>query len=195
MLEPNRLFFALWPDDSVRVAVHQAAKALKLKMQPRGYLSALERYHITLIFLGDFVSAANEAAAMQAAGRVQAAPFQLDLDTAGSFKNNHIPWWLGARETPEALHQLYRQLHERLVAAQVLPERMKFTPHLTILRDAGIALPKTPVPSIPWAVEEFVLVRSRLDLKPIRYELLGRWPLTGADGVADAAGQMNLWDN
>lgn len=184
MLEPNRLFFALWPDEETRAAVHRVARALKVKMQPGGHLSSPERYHITLLFLGDFVSEDNQAAAMDAAGRVRCAPFTLRLDRAGSFRNQKIPWWLGASETPAGVTDLYQILHDRLLAARVLPERMKFVPHLTILRDARTALPKTSIGPIDWTVNEFVLVRSRLDLKPVRYELLGRWPLTGAPPAA-----------
>lgn len=194
MLEPNRLFFALWPTDAVRVAAHTVAKQLKVKNQPSGYLSALERHHITLLFLGDFVSAENEAAALKAAATVRSAPFTLRLDQAGSFRNAKIPWWLGPREMPEGLTQLHQCLHDALMAARVVPERMKFVPHLTILRDAGKALPVTPVPPLDWEVQEFVLVRSRLDLKPVQYELLGRWPLAAGAGPAPpAADQIALF--
>lgn len=192
MREPNRLFFALWPDDAVRVAAHSATKALKLKMQPGGYLSALERYHITLLFLGDFVSAENQASALQAAGGVRGTPFTLTLDQAGSFKNSKIPWWLGPRQAPDALPRLHRELHEQMMAAQVVPERMKFVPHLTVLRDAGLSLPKTEITPIHWEINEFVLVRSRLDLKPVQYELLGRWPLVEGESLPPKA-QMSLF--
>jgi RNA 2',3'-cyclic 3'-phosphodiesterase len=195
VLEPNRLFFALWPDEATRQAVQQAAKTLKVKMQPSGYLSNAERYHLTLHFLGDFVSADNQAAAFDAAAQVRAAPFTLSLEIAGSFRNARIPWWLAPRQTPPELAALHREIHDRLLHARVLPERMKFVPHLTILRDAGCLLPATPVPAIAWKVEEFVLVRSRLDLKPVRYDLIGRWPLTGAEAPPEPLGQMNLWDN
>jgi len=192
MLEPNRLFFALWPDDVVRVAAHSAAKALKVKMQPGGYLSALERYHITLLFLGDFVSEGNQAAAMDAAAKLRAAPLTLTLDQAGSFKNAKIPWWLGPRQVPDALMRLYRGLYDQMVEAHVVPERMKFAPHLTILRDAGLALPKTGIEPIQWEIKDFVLVRSRLDLKPVRYDLLGRWPLVEGSAPPPKA-QMSLF--
>lgn len=192
MLEPNRLFFALWPDDAVRLAAHSAAKALKVKMQPGGHLAALERYHITLLFLGDFVSEDNQAAAMDAAAGLRAAPFTLTLDQAGSFKSAKIPWWLGPRQVPDALTRLYRGLYDQMVEAHVVPERMKFAPHLTVLRDAGLALPKTGIEPIQWEIKDFVLVRSRLDLKPVRYDLLGRWPLVEADAPPPKA-QMSLF--
>jgi len=194
MLKLNRLFFALWPSDAVRQACDAAARELRLKMQPAGYLSNAERYHITLLFLGDTVSEEAEAAAGEAAGRLSAAPFTLTLDTAGSFRNKRVPWWLGPRETPAGLTQLYERLNDAMLAARVLPERMKFAPHLTVLRDAHQALPVTPIRPIAWPVEDFVLLRSRLDLKPMQYEILGRWPLNGtAIAAPPPKPQMDLW--
>ena len=134
MLKLNRLFFALWPGEEQRRACDEAARELRLKMQPGGYLSSPERYHITLLFLGDTVSPEAEAAALKAAARVRAAPFALNLELASSFRaNKKIPWWLGPRETPPGLTQLYDRVNEAMLSAKVLPERMKFVPHLTIL--------------------------------------------------------------
>lgn len=183
-LEPNRptinrLFFALWPTDAVRSACADAARGLRMRMQPTGYLSKPDRYHITLLFLGDTVPAAKEAAARQAASLVRSPPFTLRLDHAGSFRNRQIPWWLGARELPAELERLYERLRDAMLRADVTPDRMKFVPHLTVVRDAGKPLPATPITPIEWKVEEFVLVRSRLDRNPVEYELIGRWPLTG----------------
>lgn len=192
--EVNRLFFALWPDDVVRTACAEAARRLRLRMQPGGYLSKPERYHLTLLFLGDTVPADREAAARQAAGRVRSAPFTLRLDQAASFpRNRSIPWWLGSREPPPPLEHLHQRLREAMLRAGVTPDRMKFAPHLTVLRDARQPLPPTPIAPIDWAVDSFVLVRSRIDRSPVEYELLGRWPLTGAgdDGGAER-GQLAL---
>lgn len=192
-LEPNRLFFALWPPDAVRTAAADAARGLRMRMQPGGYLAKPERYHLTLLFLGDAVPAREEAAALEAAGRVRAVPFTLQLDHAGSFRNRHIPWWLGMREPPPQLSQLYEKLREAMRRADVTIDRMRFAPHLTILRDAHQPLPQTPVAPIDWNVDEFVLVRSRLDLNPVEYELLGRWPLLGDGGEpAPTAGDAQL---
>jgi 2'-5' RNA ligase len=197
-LELNRLFFALWPNEAVRAASAAAARDLKIRMQPAGHLSAAERYHITLLFLGDYVPVATEAAAREAAAKVSAAPFELTLDHAGSFRNNRqIPWWLGTREPPAALRALYEHLRDTLNHAGVASERMRFVPHLTVLRDAKVPLPVTSIKPIAWSVDEFVLVRSRLDLKPVRYELLGRWPLSAASTPQSSppqTPQMSLWD-
>lgn len=190
--ELNRLFFALWPTEPVRTAGAQAARDLKIRMQPSGALSTPERYHITLLFLGDYVPRDKEQAAVEAAAKLRAAPFDLVLDHAGSFRNNRqIPWWLGARETPAELRTLHDRLRDAMTAAGVIPDRMRFVPHLTILRDPKLALPVTTIKPIAWPVSEFVLIRSRLDLKPVEYELLGRWPLTGEP--AQVAPQMSLF--
>lgn len=176
-MQLNRLFFALWPTETVRAQCHDAARQLAVRLQSGGRRSSPELYHLTLLFLGDQVSPQREAAALRAAATVLSPPFTLTLDHAGSFRNQSIPWWLGTRETPPALHTLHERLREAMLRAAVPPERMKFVPHLTIVRDAAQSLPPTPVAPIDWAVEEFVLIRSRLDLRPAQYEVLGRWPL------------------
>lgn len=182
-MQLNRLFFALWPNDAVRAACHEAARRLRVQLQPGGHASAPERYHLTLLFLGDQVLPRHEAAALQAARAVKAPPFGLPLDQAGSFRNARaVPWWLGARRTPAGLSLLHERLRDALLRADVPVERMRFTPHLTIWR-ADRALAPTPIPAIEWPVDEFVLIRSRLDRQPVTYEILGRWPL---DGAADA---------
>lgn len=195
--ELNRLFFALWPGDEVRSACAQAARDLKIRMQPTGYLSAAQRYHMTLLFLGDHVAPDKQAAACQAAASVRAAPFELTLDHAGSFRNNRqIPWWLGAREPPPALQILYEHLREVMTRAGVTPDRMRFVPHLTVLRDPRMALPPTAIRPVVWPVTEFVLIRSHAHRSPLEYELLGRWPLdakAAAPLPPPSTAQLDLW--
>ena len=53
----NRLFFALWPDDAVRDQALEAARELKVEMQPGGHLSKREMLHVTLAFLGKMAAA------------------------------------------------------------------------------------------------------------------------------------------
>lgn len=191
MSELNRLFFALWPEDAVRAACAEAARSINLRAQPGGYLLSPDKYHLTLLFLGDFVSAEKQADALRAAEGLRSAPFDLKLDYAGSFRNNSkIPYWLGTRDVPDALPALHRTLRDTMKAGGVTPERMSFTPHLTVLRDAQRPLPDTQIQPIDWPVHEFVLIRSRLDRRPADYEVLGRWPLL--EGPAPAE-QMALF--
>ncbi|MGH8528682.1 MAG: RNA 2',3'-cyclic phosphodiesterase [Nevskiales bacterium] len=174
---PNRLFFALWPDDTTRMRVHQAASALQEQHRPGGYLIRPQRYHITLIFLGDFVPPEQEAAALTAASAVNGQPFALTLDRAGGFRNRKVPCWLGPERPPAALELLYRNLHSALVDARIKPERLRFVPHLTIIREAKHTLPSTAIKPIDWPIHEFVLIRSVLQRQPPEYEILGRYPL------------------
>ncbi|NKF21520.1 RNA 2',3'-cyclic phosphodiesterase [Solimonas marina] len=181
-MEPNRLFFALWPGEAVRASCNAAARQLNIRMPSGGYLSSPERYHVTLLFLGDHVPRDQEDAACRAAALVRAAPFTLTLDHAGSFRNREIPWWIAARSTPPGLTAFYAALRDAMLQARVSLERLRFVPHLTIARNAKIILPPTPIEPIDWAVDEFVLIRSRLDLRPVRYEVIGRWPLLAPEG-------------
>ncbi len=191
-MQLNRLFFALWPDPAVRNACATASRELRVRPQPAGRASAAERYHLTLLFLGDRVSPAHEAAALQAASEVQAPLFLLRLDRAGSFRSGRaLPWWLGPSQTSASLDWLHERLREALQRAGVPVERMRFTPHLSILR-ADHALPPTPIAPIDWPVAEFVLIRSRLDLQPLRYELLGRWPLQADAAAVPPRAQLDL---
>ena len=191
--QPNRLFFALVPDPEVRAACARVAKDIKMKAQPAGYLVNPERYHMTLLFLGDAVSAPQEEAALAAAATVRIAPFALTLDHAGSFaRNRQVPWWLGPREAPMA-DALSAALREAMHRAGVTPDRMRFVPHLTIVRDAHHALAQTAIKPIEWRVREFVLVRSVLDSTPPEYRVIGRWPLLESAVAASPPAQMKLF--
>lgn len=174
---PNRLFFALWPDEATRERAHQAAGDLQQRHRPGGYLIRPQRYHITLIFLGEDVAAEQEVAAQRAAATVRSEPFTLTLDRAGGFRNRKVPCWLGPQEPPVALAQLFLRLNAALGEASVTPQRATFVPHLTIIRDAKRTLPSTAIEPIPWAVSEFVLIRSALQRQPPEYEVVERYPL------------------
>ena len=54
--------------------------------------------------------------------------------------------------------------------------RSAFTPHVTLLRDESF-VPTHPVRPVRWRVRELVLIDSWQGLT--RYDVLGRWPLTG----------------
>lgn len=193
MAEHNRLFFALWPDDITRAACAETARDLKLRMQPDGYLLRPERYHITLPYLGDHVPSAQEAGALRVAQLVSLPPFTLTLDLAGSFKNREVPWYLAPRETPPQLILLNDHLRDALRAGGVTVERMRFVPHLTVVRNASVVLPPTQVKAVVWEVTEFVLIRSVLHQQPAEYQLLGRWPLNGVWQPEKPPPQMKLF--
>lgn len=193
--EPNRLFFALWPDDTTRTALTAAARKLQARLQPGGRLEKPERLHATLLFLGDAVPAREEAAAMQVASLLKADPFTLVLDRAGMFSRRSKLWWLGSSQPAREAIALHDALRARLRIAGVSYDLKSFTPHVSFLRDAAKALAPTPIEPVSWRVSEFVLVRSQLAPQPAGYHVIGRWPLTPEMTTQSGSAQLDLWEN
>jgi 2'-5' RNA ligase len=174
----HRLFFALWPDDAVRRRIDAAAAAVECAHAPGGRRLRRDRLHLTLQFLGDFapVPAGLVEAACEAASRIDCGVFSLTLDQAGSFPGSRV-WWLGCRACPAELQALWSALGEALGDAGVpLKAHPRFTPHVTIQRNARRSLARTPVAPVEWPVSDFVLIDSRPEAGYVR---LARWPLRG----------------
>jgi 2'-5' RNA ligase len=174
----HRLFFALWPDDSLRQRIDEIAAQLEREHSPGGRRLRADRYHLTLQFLGDFQplppSLVDDACG--AAGTVRQAPFDLTLDCAGSFRGSNV-WWLGSHAVPPGLQQLWDRLGQALLQARVRVKSSSqpFAPHLTIQRDVRRHIALLPTSPLRWHVGEFALI----DSQPGRpYTVLGRWPLT-----------------
>lgn len=176
--EPNRLFFALVPPEELRPAISETAQALQAEHKFGGRLLKPERYHITLFFFGDYQPPETEPAIIEAAQSIDAPPFELTLNKAGSFPNRDIATWLAPANVPPELEYLGNQLRKKL--GYITEERNSgFTPHLTIGREARGKLRPTAITPISWRVTEYVLIRSILHQYPARYELLGRYALKG----------------
>ena len=175
---PHRLFFALWPDPELRDRIAAVVTQLQRDHPSGGRRLHPDRYHLTLQFLGDFqpLEPSLVDAACRAAGSLQPTAFALALDQAGSFARAGVVW-LGPRQVPGALQQLWDALGDALAAAGVpVQSAPAFAPHLTVLRNARKPLSPTPIASLHWPVSEFVLVDSVSGSLP-GYRLLGRWPL------------------
>jgi 2'-5' RNA ligase len=165
----HRLFFALAPPPAVCAQLERATHALA--SSPR--VTAGERLHVTLAFLGDFPEASDAPArAMAAAGRTRGESFALVIDQAASFGPT---WFLGSSCPPVELAALHASLTAELAGEGFALERRAFHPHLTFLRKAGSALPATPITPIAWHAEDFLLFDSRSTEQ--RYVELGRWKL------------------
>ncbi|MGB1580420.1 MAG: RNA 2',3'-cyclic phosphodiesterase [Nevskiales bacterium] len=177
--QKNRLFFALLPPDSLRPAISATAQALQAEHRFGGRLLKPERFHITLFFFGEHQPPETEPDILKAAEAITSPPFELCLDKAGCFPNRDIATWLGPQKVPHALEHLGKQLKDSV--SYLSRERNSgFVPHLTIGREAVHKLKPVSVEPIGWRVDEFVLIRSILHEYPARYEILGRYPLTGA---------------
>lgn len=184
--EIHRLFFALWPDAVTRTGIAASAEFLKQQHHPHGRWLKPHRYHLTLHFLGDFPEMPEEIAARacDVAAKIQADAFVLPLDRAGSFRNRAMVWWLGGARIPEQMTALWGALAAAMRADNLtFDKKLRLTPHVTVLRDADVALPLTPIPPTTWYVDEFVLIHSRLGAQP-QYRVLGCWPLRQPDVIS-----------
>jgi 2'-5' RNA ligase len=169
----QRVFFALWPDDEVRAALALAARRMHRVLH--GRRTRDESIHLTLAFVGEVD--------IESFGRLMALPadvltprFRLTLDRWDCWPRNRIGW-AAPSHIPVPLRQLAENLAAWLRDGGFDAERIEFTPHVTLLRDAQYAAMPEPLAPIEWQVEDFVLVRSELLPKGAHYEIVARWRL------------------
>ncbi len=168
-----RLFFALWPGDTVRAALARLARTVH--KQCGGRIMLERNIHLTLLFLGN-VSIERIADLHALAGTVEAPPFDWMVDTLNYWRHNRIVW-AGAAQCPAALHKLVAELTQRVRSAGFRCEDREYVPHITLLRDARRG-PATPTAGqVAWDAGDFVLVQSLRRDGATVYEVVGRWPL------------------
>ena len=169
----TRLFFALWPDDGVRDAL--AALATDAQAECGGRMTAREKIHLTLFFVGD-IERERIAALETAAASLATVPFDLVLDRLCRWRHNSIVW-AGAANCPSALAALAAGLHGALARAGVQGEERPYVPHITLVRNAARAPAAASIPPCAWRAREFVLVESVPAARGVRYDLRARSPL------------------
>jgi 2'-5' RNA ligase len=171
--QPQRLFFALWPDDATRAALDRTGKWLHQHWNGRRMRA--DTLHLTLAFLGSTPVALRDAL-LPHVDAVRAVAFELSLDQPGCWRHNRIGW-LGLRQPPSPLAGLVAALRGALQDAGIAFDARPHLPHVTLLRNtAGGELP--PCEPVHWNVRDFVLVASRTDAYGAHYEVVRRWPLT-----------------
>jgi RNA 2',3'-cyclic 3'-phosphodiesterase len=173
----HNVFFGLMPDDAGRARMAEAVESLRAAQSPQGRWLKPARYHMTLHFLGTFSELPGEkiAAAIRAAEGLHAPAFELVLDRAGSFSGGI--GWLGCTHAEPPLQQLWEELRQALAREHVSTEgHARFTPHVTVLRDASKPIRDVSIDPIRWPIREVMLVDSQLGDRN-EYRPLGRWQL------------------
>ena len=170
----ERLFFGIWPPEETR----RALDALQHRLPAQGRSPHPLDLHLTLVFLGE-LDAETRACVEGVAETLRAVPFELEIDRLGYWPRPRI-LWAGPAETPAALIRLVADLQDGLKGCGLEPERRPYAAHVTLRRKAHAAHFQALDRPIPWPVREFVLARSGRTREPPRYEILRRWPLTGA---------------
>lgn len=174
MIETERLFFAIWPDESVLQSLRQLADPVIHEFF--GKPIPPENWHITLAFLGN-VDQSRKQCMEKAATQIQGSHFTLILDEFGYWSPKHL-LWLGARQTPTALVKLVKQLNQQLSVCDYVPETQPFKARLTLETQASLhELPPLISQPIVWTVDSFCLVRSIKHVEDTHHEIIKRWPL------------------
>jgi 2'-5' RNA ligase len=176
----HRLFFAVYPDMASALRIAALASRLRQQLGLKGKPHDLQRFHVTLHHLGDFVGMPQQirSAAEVAARSIRHAPIELRFDHLLSFERKqrkNRPFVLGGGEGLDALRRFRGELGAALKQAG-LPVDAPFTPHLTLLYD-DMLVPRQPIEALGWTAGEFVLV-DRL-LGQHKHVALARWPLGG----------------
>src|SRR6478609_6509068 len=118
----HRLFFALYPDMATALRIAALASRLRQQLGLKGRPHDLQRFHVTLHHLGDFVGMpeAIRAAAEAAAGAFRHGPLELRFDQLLSFdrkEQKNRPLVLGGGAGLDALRSFRSQLGEAMKAA------------------------------------------------------------------------------
>lgn len=174
MSDRRRLFFALWPDDSVRHALlrwqtHNLPGSVR--WQHRADL------HLTLHFLGT-VDATRADALAELGDEIQMPCFGLVLDQIGHWSRPQV-LWCGSSSVPGELRAFHQRLGDRLSDLGFAGDPRPFEPHVTLARKVKGAIAHGPLAPVSWLVQEWALVESVAGAAPV-YHTLRRWSAADA---------------
>ena len=175
----DRLFFAIFPDADSAERIARLAQKLRGEHDLKGRPLALDRFHVTLHHLGDYVGVRPDIVDMAgtAAAAVSMPPFDLVFDCAASFSSTprNRPFVLRGGDGLATLMAFQQALGMTMkktgLGCQVKPG---YTPHVTLLYDDRCVAGQAVEP-ISWTAREFVLVHSQLGQS--RHVPVARWPL------------------
>ena len=169
-----RVFFALWPEMSVRRELHALAKEYQLQCDARAMRA--DTLHMTLLFLGE-VERVQLPQLLQAASKVTVPPFGIELNALSFWQHNRIAYATALGETGK-LDQLAAMLRQQLITDGFLFKNDGFVPHVTLMRRVGHILESQKITPIMWWVDSFVLVESATTNQGSHYQILQKWPLS-----------------
>ncbi len=185
MNEPvRRLFFALWPDQGLRLQLDESTRHARRKLGKAGArMVDTANIHITLAFLGNVPNEQYRCVA-RSAGRVQAGSFDLLLDRWGFFRRAQV-FYLAPAAVPGGLERLVGQLWDVAESCGLKPDPRPYQPHLTLARKVTARLDLPALESVLWTPADFVLVSSETRSSGPVYQVLQRWPLLVDGSVND----------
>ena len=167
-----RLFFALWPDQTVREKILSCSQAIIRKQSGRQV--ADYNLHMTLHFIGN-TNIDNMQCLDEQASKVSSCSFKLLIDEVGYFRKPGIIW-LGCHSIPKALSLLHANLATQLRNCDYEPDKRVYRPHISLFRKASLA-GKTIIDSpFSWQPDSFSLIQSSQDKNGVKYTELRKYP-------------------
>jgi 2'-5' RNA ligase len=172
----RRLFFALWPSDTVRAQLAAAAQS----HAALGRAIAARNLHVTVAFLGA-VAEDRIARVLETARSVQKLTFDgsflLHLDRVEFWRRSSLVC-LTAEHAPPALLALVERLHAGLRERGFeLRGHETFRPHVTLVRDVTRRPTRAGVAVVRWPVDSFALVESKVGQRGSEYAVIEEWRL------------------
>lgn len=169
-----RLFFALWPDEKVRHSIVETFTVTSPQM--RGRVIQPHNLHITLHFIGQ-VSGDVKQRMHAVAQTVVGESFVVGLNCFGHFPKVKI-FWMGPQKPPVELTQLHNKLGDALSKCGYQCDSRPYNPHVTLMRNCIEPVIRQPEFTIPWTVDEFVLVESSQGVSGVNYRVVEQYPLS-----------------
>ncbi|MFZ3087595.1 MAG: RNA 2',3'-cyclic phosphodiesterase [Methylotenera sp.] len=170
----TRVFFALWPEVSVRRLLYALAEEYQPRCSAR--IMQIDTLHMTLQFIGN-IEHARLPQLIKAADRVQTPPFGLVLEKLSFWEHNRIAYATLNTKVP-ALDRLVTALRQELTTEDVLFDNSEFNPHVTLLRRVEHIIEPQDIAPIRLWVDAFVLVESVTTSQGTHYRILKKWPLS-----------------
>lgn len=165
----KRLFFALWPDETVRRCCARLAKSISRSgdkpVRP-------ENLHMTLVFLGS-IDAPTEALVIQAASAITAPGLSIAFDRLNYWRKPRIVCLTG-RADDAGLDSLVSELTAIPRTFGIPVDERPFTPHVTLIRKAT-ALNTIEFEPIIWQADTFCLVESCTLPEGVEYWVIKEW--------------------
>lgn len=178
MSATDRLFFALFPTATTAAQIYSLQQDLRVRHGLWGRPLAMDRLHVTLCHLGDYVGTPKAiiAKACDAARRLSAEPFEVTFDSALTFagRARNRPFVLKSKQGAASVEAFQRKLGVEMAACGLGKFVRPYTPHMTLLYDSA-DVAEHAIDPVTWTATEFRLVHSLLG--QTRHITLGNWSL------------------
>lgn len=170
-----RVFFALWPAPAMQQKLHTIAEKYRATCNAR--VMRKETLHMTLLFIGN-IKREQLPKLIKAGDKIVGAaitPFDFELNKLAFWKHNRIGYAQLKADVPE-LEKLVAALKQNLTEENIAFDNIRFSPHVTLLRNVEDLLPTQDFKTFKWRVSSFVLIES-VAIHKTEYRLLKEWPL------------------